>query len=69
MVSWIFLLKILPKNFHNQQAKAYLLNLREKSYRKFKRIYRVCPYEEGLFAHSFHQILAFCLIIITKFFK
>lgn len=34
---YFFLLKILPKNFHDQQAKAFLVNLQVKSYRKFVR--------------------------------
>ena len=37
MVGRYFYMKILPKNFHDQQAKAFLVNLQEKSYRKFVR--------------------------------
>lgn len=44
MVGRYFLWKILPKNFHDQQAKAFLVNLQEKSYRKFKRLFGKCPH-------------------------
>ena len=48
MVSWIFLLKFLPKNFHNQQAKAFLVNLQEKSCRKLIRLFGICPLWGGV---------------------
>ena len=39
MVGRYFYMKILPENFHAQQHKAYLLNLRKKSYRKFNMLF------------------------------